>query len=85
MTEDRTEGRDADNRMPHGGALGSIDDLQGHPGRGGSPGPAIKGRRPEPDPVRVDGVRAREDGRPARRPGVPWWGHADKTSPWWAR
>ena len=76
---------EAPTQMRNGGALGNIDEMQGHPGGSHSPGPEMKPRIPELDVARVDTMKARKDGMPERAPGTPWWGHSDKTSPWWAK
>ena len=71
--------------MRDGGALGTIDDQQGHPGRGSAPGPSMKSAFVEAEPPRANAMEERRNARPEREAGAPWWGYADKTTPWWAR
>lgn len=58
MSQSDTPDHTGSRKPTDGGGLGSIDDVQGHPGAGSPPGPAIKPPGKEPpqpgsDPTRT--------------------------------
>lgn len=58
MSQSNTSDPAGSGKPTNGGGLGSIDDVQGHPGAGNPPGPAIKPTGKEPpqpgsDPTRT--------------------------------